>query len=462
MTERDFEARLTSLLREDAEHGVRPIDAMVIVRAASATGSRPALGTVGRSANFGRPALGALRLLLVGALFVVVAFGAAFAGGLLPLPGPTPTPSPSPTASGAPSTSPRPTATPPSTPTPSASAGEPTLGAWRELTNFPLGERTLLTAVTAGGPGLVAVGWSLAAPDGLVGRAWVSADGENWTQSPFQFENARLELVAATGGMIYAVGPIPSNDPDYPDVGQYAVWSSPDGLAWQHLASAPFPTAVVQSLVAADGVLVAGGYRDQPGGSVAVVWTSTNGADWTETANPPPTFDVQRLAVGSGVVIAMGNDRGSPPWRSLWYAAAPFTDWQRADAPVLNDTNVTVMDIAAGSSGAIAVGTTDDPTADGAVVLSSADGRTWSAPFAQSPPQTIARVVAVPGWPTFIAFGASAALNIHRDEAGGGWAPVDAPPISINYTTAIGAAPTGVIVGNNDFESGIWFAPFGP
>jgi hypothetical protein len=161
----------------------------------------------------------------------------------------------------------------------------------------------VMTAVTAGGPGLVAVGRS-----GSDAVAWTSADGLRWTRiaSP-TFTGAgerHIRALAAFPDGIVAVGS--ETDPDLLE--HPAIWVSTDGTAW---ARAPQPTPADDAsddaaeaptgslravLVTSEQVLALG---DVDGD--AAVWASPNGVTWTIVpASVSGTEDGRPVLGGTG------------------------------------------------------------------------------------------------------------------------------------------------------------------
>ncbi len=182
--------------------------------------------------------------------------------------------------------------------------------------------------VTAGGPGLVAVGHESAPAEGPTrGVVWTSPDGETWTRVPPDtvFDDAMaFGVVAASPGLVafgnddegpavwvstdsfeWEKAPAPPTDsladairfgPDLIGVGD-GVWRSPDGLTWTKLAG--IPGGYMTTVVELDGVLVAAGFIEKDRGPVittttvpgqdvrtdtyydAAIWVSEDGTDWT-------------------------------------------------------------------------------------------------------------------------------------------------------------------------------------
>jgi hypothetical protein len=137
-----------------------------------------------------------------------------------------------------------------------------------------------MMSVTAGGPGLVAVGL-----DSSAGHEepaiWTSADGIDWSRVPDVEAflggpgNQGMSSVTAGGPGLVAVGQ-DGRDDDF----DAAVWTSPDGIIWSRFPhdEATFGgegDQVMMSVTAAGPGLVAVG-RDVSGGdSDAAVWVAT-------------------------------------------------------------------------------------------------------------------------------------------------------------------------------------------
>ncbi len=96
-----------------------------------------------------------------------------------------------------------------------------------------------MVSVTAGGPGLVAVGWALSGGAGELefdAVVWTSPDGITWSRVPddegvFSGEgDHQMVSVTAGGPGLVAVGSDRTgNNPEA------AVWTSPDGITWSRV-----------------------------------------------------------------------------------------------------------------------------------------------------------------------------------------------------------------------------------
>ena len=170
-----------------------------------------------------------------------------------------------------------------------------------------------IEAVIAGGPGLIAVGFS-GGPDGFTGveaTVWVSADGLVWemaeiTDSAIR-EGTTMHDVVAGGPGFVAVG-VDYTVFEYPDTRDAmagAVWVSADGRTWERVSpydpsfggqpeSHPDAYTVLggdlfmYSVALYDGGLVAGGH-----GADRAIWISPNGHEWTRIPDDDPGWDAR-------------------------------------------------------------------------------------------------------------------------------------------------------------------------
>jgi hypothetical protein len=219
-----------------------------------------------------------------------------------------------------------------------------------------------MSAVTAGGPGFVAVGYDwMSEVDGAA--VWTSVDGLVWSRTPH--DEAVLggngypgmtDIISWKGDLL-AVGRRSSGE----DPATAGLWTSSDGVAWRRVPHDPevFESEDdlgIASVVAFNSGLVAVG-SEGPGvgsggdGQSAVVWTSSDGLNWERVSGRDPVF--QSLHLGQGE-RRFGVDG----------------DW------------ATMSAVAAGGPGLVAVGEDGWCTASGgcrteSAVWTSADGRTW-------------------------------------------------------------------------------------
>jgi hypothetical protein len=189
--------------------------------------------------------------------------------------------------------------------------------------------------VTAGGPGLVAVGF-----DGTLGNeagnaaVWTSPDGFTWSRVPHDeavfggVGEQRMLSVTVAGPGLVAVGYDWPADTDLVDA---AVWTSPDGVTWSRVPhdEAVFGGAGAQQMLSVTaggpGLVAVGsdGHRnDGEDGQVdalaadAAVWTSPDGFTWSRVPHDEAVFggvgEQRMLGVTSGGpgLVAVGEVSG--------------------------------------------------------------------------------------------------------------------------------------------------------
>jgi|GEM_PF-1096643 len=257
------------------------------------------------------------------------------------------------------------------------------------------GEQRMLS-VTVGGPGLVAVGFET--PVGLLGRdaaVWTSIDGLDWSRVPHDVdvlggESAQMVSVTAGGPGLVAVGSdglstfANSAEPfDEPSVAA-AVWTSVDGLEWSRVIhdevifGGPSEQSMASVTVGGPGLVAVGRTSDvdrvhPPGSSErfdAAVWTSLDGFIWTRvphdeavfarsgTANQNETM-LSVVAGGPGLVAVGFDSDDQCGWDSAVWTSPDGFIWSRVpdergcgrDGPYDRMLSVTV-----GPAGPVAVG----------------------------------------------------------------------------------------------------------
>jgi len=179
-----------------------------------------------------------------------------------------------------------------------------------------------MMSVTAGGPGLVAVGYDEFFQDSEA-VVWTSVDGVTWSRVPHDeavFGGGYMTSVTAGGPGLVAVG-TGASDTD----GDAAVWTSVDGVTWSRV---PHDNAIfggqgeqqMWSVTAGGpGVVVVGmeGYCDSsecmpsPNGYVPAVWTSVDGITWSRVPHDEDVFgeanSVQSVTAGGPGLVAVGS-----------------------------------------------------------------------------------------------------------------------------------------------------------
>jgi hypothetical protein len=227
-----------------------------------------------------------------------------------------------------------------------------------------------MNSVTVGGPGLVAVGFDGSPDGGGVAAVWTSVDGIRWSRVPHDdvvfggdndgYYGQEMLSVTAGGPGLVAVGS---------DVGRAAVWTSVDGITWSRVLDdkAVFAESGMNDVAVGGPGLVAVGQAD----NTAAVWTSTDGVAWSRVPHDEAVF-------GGGTDL----------------------DW-----------DVAISSVTAVVDGLVAVGS--DPDREGVAVWTSVDGLTWSraprdeAAFGVTADRPHMHMTAVTaGGPGFVAVGA--------------------------------------------------------
>ncbi|MFQ5967864.1 MAG: hypothetical protein ACE5MI_09665 [Acidimicrobiia bacterium] len=248
-----------------------------------------------------------------------------------------------------------------------------------------------MASVTAGGPGLVAVG-SVGPVDDADAAVWTSLDGLNWSRVTHDEaalggeRSQRMTSVTVGGPGLVAVGWDRSGgDQDA------AVWTSPDGIAWFRI---PHDEAALggegsqrlASVTSGGPGLVAVG-SDRSGGDVdAAVWTSPVGIVWSRVPHSEAVFggedsqDMRGVTAGGEELVAVGSDRsGGDQDAAVWTSPDGIT-WSRVphDEAVFGGEGFEfIVSVTSGGPGLVAVGRDGLGDAD-AAVWTSPDGLTWS------------------------------------------------------------------------------------
>ena len=103
---------------------------------------------------------------------------------------------------------------------------------------------------------------------------WRSTDGRHWERTLRTSTDERLNAITAGGPGFVAVG---SNGT------QAAVWTSKDGATWRPVVDSAFDRGWMQTIVATrSGLVVFGGRADTDS---RVIWTSPDGIEWLAATN---------------------------------------------------------------------------------------------------------------------------------------------------------------------------------
>jgi hypothetical protein len=209
----------------------------------------------------------------------------------------------------------------------------------------------LIYGVTEGGPGIVAVGFGCendAEPCMAYPTVWTSEDGTVWNRSAadpdvFGESGAMLDVVATEHGII-AAGGFYTGEGDTALI-QPTVWLSQDGIEWERVwqgdgfdfSAATTITGFQALTVSPDGRVVGVGTApNDQGDFVAAVWTTTDGRDWERidpnsaafTSDTNSDISVVDVASGPGGFVAVGTDGGTSV--AIWHSPDGL-DWTRAD-----------------------------------------------------------------------------------------------------------------------------------
>lgn len=260
-----------------------------------------------------------------------------------------------------------------------------------------------MVSVTAGGPGLVAVGYRFDEPgrSGVYPGVWISPDGATWSavsldQNAFGDGTAAMTSVTAGGPGLVAVGQ---------DNWSAAVWTSPDGITWTRVPHDPVvfgtglvgddlwvPQTAMRDVIVGGPGLIAVGEGGVWGGSengiehessgVAIVWTSPDGTTWTRVPHDENVFGgegfqkMSSVAAGGPGFVAVGEYELNNTGRAIVWNSPDGYTWTRVpyDETVFGpdpavDPDQSMSDIAALDYGLIAVGT---------ATWTSPDGNTWT------------------------------------------------------------------------------------
>lgn len=262
----------------------------------------------------------------------------------------------------------------------------PPAGLWKDAAEALFPRRGAMRSVTAGGPGVVAVGQD----DGSgLAAVWNSTDAIFWDRIRGQCESLGggsrhiMYSVTCGGPGLVAVGA---------DAGQGrpAAWTSVDGRDWSRSAVADLDVAgkgirQMRSVAAGGPGLVAVGY-DQTR-RAAAVWTSTTGETWERLAHDEAVFggDGQQLMseviCGGPGLVAVGRARASRQTGLIWVSDDGLT-WRRLDGHGSRASyeflramrKREVRSVTRFGTSLVAVGR----HVDGPAVWTSEDGFTWS------------------------------------------------------------------------------------
>jgi len=277
---------------------------------------------------------------------------------------------------------------------------------------------TEMVDVAVGGPGLVAVGRLAQSDDftnpGLAGVVWTSVDGTTWSLVPHDESifggpgNQILYGVTAGGPGLVAVG---VDGGGYSVSVDAAVWTSVDGSEWSRVPhdEEVFGGAAINSVTVGGPGLVAVGSSGVGGDNLdyreateadknfttdAVVWTSVDGITWSRVPQDVVVFggpgdqSMSKVIAGGPGLVAVGSDavgNDNTANAAVWTSVDGLI-WSRVrnDEVIFGGPNAQRMtSVTTGGPGLVAVGVDglDVGGADfdlDAAVWTSVDGITWS------------------------------------------------------------------------------------
>jgi hypothetical protein len=334
---------------------------------------------------------------VVAVLLLAAACSAPPAGS--PSQSPTPTPS---AAAPSPSATASPTVVPTVAPSPSPS-GPPNVGtapdgpwsrlSWLDAGSVPLGPTSVSVHGWTGG--FVALEQTSGYTDSgdeipVVIRASASTDGVRWS-SPTTLDTVGfkggidIERVVEGPSGLLALG-YPYGDTCGGPPVLVALWSSPDGRAWERLTlPKDFRTGQVQTISGGSSGFIAAGTRSD--GTTQALWTSPDGRAWAARPLPKVTSGVFVLdgaisfaggfEVAGSVLGEEGCGGAAHVHPATWWSADGAA-WSRATLPgalTAPNANLFIRRL----SDRVILASQTSP--DGSTVLAwtSTDGRTWSA-----------------------------------------------------------------------------------
>jgi len=239
-----------------------------------------------------------------------------------------------------------------------------------------------MSSVAAGTSGLVAVGWDASGGD-QDAAVWTSPDAISWSrvshdEAVFGGAGAQwiFNLTAGGPGLVAVGWDVSGGDADA------AVWTSPDGISWTRVShdEAVFGGAGDQemlSVIAGGPGLVAVGWDSSGGDQDAAVWTSSDGVSWSRVSQDEAVLggesDQEMVSVivdGPGLVAVGWDTSGGDQDAAVW-SSEDGISWSRVshDEAVLGgDGDQWMLSVTAGGPGLVAVGSdTSGEDSDAAV-----------------------------------------------------------------------------------------------
>ena len=239
--------------------------------------------------------------------------------------------------------------------------------------------RARLNAVTAGGPGFVAVGATEPEEVGPVDTLILtSVDGVTW--APVELGDlsrvgSLWDVVAVPAGLV-AVGSTRDDDLRH----QAVALMSTDGITWQASTDRDLRDAYMTSVAAwGDGVAAVGCVVLDPDDlcSRPVVWTSPDGLEWDRFRIPVAAGEPNVVASGDGLLVILGISSIIADGRPVITTTRDLATWTRRELGFYGSLGSAVVDgdriVAAGTD----VEAPGDAGSRGVVVYSPNAGRRW-------------------------------------------------------------------------------------
>lgn len=219
---------------------------------------------------------------------------------------------------------------------------------------------------TASDQGVIAVGSDTAFDDG-VAAIWVSADGRSWERLDHQAglggpgEQAMLAITAGGPGYVAVGYDAPNGDRDG------AAWTSVDGVTWDRVAhdETVFGGQDWQVINAATSMgrrVIAVGFDDSEAYSDAVVWILNPENDWRRLPHQDSIFggpgdhEMHGITRGGSGLVAVGVHWGGDGDAAAW-ASVRGPVWVLTDDPDLGGSDDQKMTaVTAAGPGLVAVG----------------------------------------------------------------------------------------------------------
>ena len=214
-----------------------------------------------------------------------------------------------------------------------------------------------MTAVAATSFGFVAGG--SAGPELFErhARFWTSPDGQSWEPAPDDptaFADAEVTAISAIGDRLVAVGWLGTAQHHTGGV----AWTSSDGRAWTRIDDAAFKDAAAASMIVAPwgGLLAVGSDIER---KAALAWLSADGEQWKRVVagdyGDRRNLWMTDVAAVGDIVVAVGTAQATQRASATSWVSTDGITWQQAHpAPILEQLEL--LAVAAGGPGAVAVG----------------------------------------------------------------------------------------------------------